>query len=321
VDRKTAAIVAGVAAVGGALAATASAGEYVRHVAIVLMINVVMAGGLHLIIRSGQLSLAHGAFMGIGAYTYALSAMYGLPNPAPVVAGVVVSGMIAYLIGAVVCRMRGVYFVLATFAFGEIARGVLNNWSSVTRGATGLSNIPGMGVGTMTIPSRLGYAAVALVVAVAALGILRRILVSNFGWRLQAIAQSELLAESIGVDTVRDKVSAFVIGSCMASLGGVLYASYVRYVSPVDFTFWRSVDMLTMNVVGGMGGLAGAALGAVSFSILGEGFRGSKEFHVILYGALLITVIRFAPDGLLGMLRGIERRVGGVGRRGRATGR
>ena len=295
------------------LVAVANLGEYPRHVMIVLMINIVMAGGLHLIIKSGQLSLGHGAFMGIGAYTYALCAMGGLPNPVPVVLGVALSGAIAYLIGAIVCRMRGVYFVLATFAFGEITRGVFNNWSSVTHGATGLTNIPGMGVSGMTITSRVGYGVLALLVAISALWFLRRVILSNFGWRLLAISQSELLSESIGFDTVKDKVKAFVIGSCLASLGGVLYASYVRYVSPTDFTFWRSVDLLTMNVIGGMGNLMGSTIGAVTFSVLSEGFRGSKEFHTILYGALLILIMRFAPAGLLGLLGRMHRLVMGAG--------
>jgi branched-chain amino acid transport system permease protein len=279
-----------------------------------------MAGGLHLIIKSGQLSLAHGAFMGIGAYSYALSAMAGLPNPIPVVVGVALSGAIAYLMGAILCRMRGVYFVLATFAFGEITRGVFNNWNSVTRGATGLTNIPGMGIGGMAITSRVGYGVLAVLLAAGALWFLHRVILSIFGWRLLAISQSELLSESIGLDTVKDKVNAFVIGSCLASLGGVLYASYVRYVSPIDFTFWRSVDLLTMNVIGGMGNLLGSTIGAVTFSVFSEGFRGGREYHIILYGALLVVVMRFAPAGLLGLFDGMRKRFVGAGSGERTTG-
>lgn len=318
--KKVAVVLSSLGAILALLVAVAHLGEYPRHVIIVLMINIIMAGGLHVIIKSGQLSLAQGAFMGIGAYTYALSAMAGLPNPVPVVVGVALSGAIACVIGAVVCRMRGVYFVLATFAFGEIARGVLNNWTSVTRGATGLTNIPGIGIGGMTLTSRMGYGVLAVLLAAGALWFLRRVLLSNFGWRLLAISQSELLSESIGFDTVKDKVSAFVIGSCLASLGGVLYASYVRYVSPIDFTFWRSVDLLTMNVIGGMGNLMGSTIGAVTFSIFSEGFRGGKEYHIILYGALLVVVMRFAPAGLLGLFGGMRRLFAGAGSSERTPG-
>ncbi len=314
------AALAALIAVAAALLAVAKLGEYPRHVIVVLMINIMMAGGLHIIIKSGQLSLAQGGFMGIGAYGYALSAMSGLPNPIPVVVGVALSGAIAYVIGAIVCRMRGVYFVLATFALGEITRGIFNNWSSVTRGATGITNIPGMGIGGVTISSRMGFGILAVLLAAAMLWLLRRVVRSNFGWRLLAISQSELLSESIGFDTITDKVKAFVIGSCLASLGGALYASYVRYVSPIDFTFWRSVDLLTMNVIGGMGNLFGSTLGAVTFSVLSEGFRASKEFHIILYGALLIGIMRFAPAGLLGLFERLHRVLGGAGFGGRTPG-
>jgi len=264
--------------------------DYNARIIINIGIYIIMALGLNLITGvTGQLSLGHAAFMSIGAYTSSLISMkLGLPFGVALLGGSLSAAFFGVLLGFPTLRLTGDYLAMATLGFAEIVRVILINLE-VTGGALGLSPIPHK----TTMP-------LVLILVVLVVFAMTRIERSRFGRALLAIREDEIAAETMGINTFRYKIVAFALGSFCAGLGGSLYAHFITYINPVDFGFNKSIEILNMVVLGGMGSIPGTILGSVVLTIAPEFLRFVEQYRMLFYGALLVIMMIFRPNGLLG---------------------
>lgn len=277
------------------------------HLAIFICLNAIQVSGLSLLARTGQVSLCHGAFAGIGAYASVAVVMgAGLPFAAGLLVAVVASAAFAWLLGAIVLRLRGVYFVLVTFAFGELVRLCLLEGDTVTGGANGITGIPPAALFGYVFSTKTSFYCLAVVITAAVFFLLHRLYRSPAGHAVDAVGENANLAEASGLGVRGTQTFAFTLGSALAGLGGALTAHYLGYVSPESFNMHLSVALIIMMVVGGRAYLFGPLVGALVMTPLPELFRGAVETQNIFYGAALILMLRFLPQGL----SSLGRRVG-----------
>ncbi len=276
--------------------------QFYINVAILILLSAVMAMALHLVMRVGYLSLAQAAFMGMGAYTSALlTTRWQMPFIVGFVSAGILTAVVGYLLGRILFRLKGVYFVLVTFALGEVVRLCFIAWDSLFGGANGITGIPKPSLLGYVFDTRLEFYYLALPLTVASLWFMCRVFLTHPGRAYEAINESENLAESTGIDTTRYKVQAFTISCFFTGIAGCLSGHYLSYVSPFAFTFWQSVDLIIMNVLGGPNVLAGPIIGAVLLVPLPELFRSAVEYQRALYGITLILIVCFLPDGIAGL--------------------
>jgi branched-chain amino acid transport system permease protein len=262
-----------------------------------VLLYTIGATSLHLVLRIGHLSLGHAAFMGLGGYTSALlTTSLGWPFAPAFVASGLVPAAVALVVGPIVLRLRGVYFVLITFTLGEVVRLVFNDWQSLTGGADGIFRIPPP---HPILVDKRAYYYFALVMATGCVGIVARVLASQAGRFVDAIRESERLAQSSGVPILRFKVMIFCIACGLVGLQGSLLAHFITFVAPGSYTFNESLNLLVMNVIGGLGGLTGPLIGATFLTALPEFLRGWVELQRLLYGVVLVLVMLFVPGGLM----------------------
>ncbi len=270
---------------------------FYTHIATLVLLYCIGAASLHLLVRLGQLSLCHAAFMGIGGYTSALlTTRLGWPFLPAFVASAIVPGVVALALGPILLRLRGVYFVMITYSFGELVRLLFNEWQSLTGGADGIFHIPPPHPFFATSRE---YYYFALVMAALCVGFTGRILSSQTGRFIDSIRESERLAQSSGVPVLRFKVMVFVLSCGLVGMQGSLMAHYIHYLSPGAFGFSESLNFLVFNVIGGMQTLAGPIIGAVFLVSLPEVLRGWVELQRVIYGVILIVVMLYAPGGLV----------------------
>lgn len=277
-------------------------GPYLDQVVVLATIYVIMAAGLNLLLGySGLLSLGHQGFYGLGAYTTALVTVnLGLPMPVGVAAAIAVAMAFGWLVGKITLRLRTAFFVIATFAFGQIGYQVALNWVSLTGGPAGFGQIPPIGAGPVELISPEEAYPVVLVVAAVTVYIVARISRSGLGFGLRAMAENENLARAVGIDTARAANLAFVTGAAMAGVAGALYAHTVGFISPEVFGFPIMINTLLMVIGGGLGTIAGPVIGAVAFTALPEVLRFGDQWRLVIYGVLLVLLVRFLPRGLWG---------------------
>ena len=288
--------------------------DYVAQILIFICIFAILAGSFNLLVGfSGLFSIAHAAFFGIGAYAVALltaPTATVLEAPLSVWLAMPLAVLIAALFGTLIAvpalRVHSDYLVVLSFGFQTVVVGIFLNWTDVTGGEGGVTGVPRpvlLGLGLVTPVHFLGYA-----VAVAALCYLLfwRMTVSPFGRMLRAIREDEVAAEALGKYVVRSKVLIFAVASALAGVGGVLFAQYVRVVDPASFTINTSVEVLAMLILGGTGNMLGSALGAAILVALPEGLRflhigagNAEQIRQIVFGLLLILMLRFRSQGLL----------------------
>lgn len=266
---------------------------YFLRIILIIGVNIILALGLNLITGvTGQLSMGHAGFMSLGAYTSAILTMnYGVSFPLALLAGSLAAALFGFIIGLPTLRLQGDYLAMVTIGFAEIIRVFFLNFEPGGK-AVGLSGIP-QETNLVTV-----WVLVAVIVFLNA-----RFLKSRIGRGLYAIREDEIAAESCGVDTTRLKVLAFVLGASLGGLGGGLYAHYMFYIDPQVFNFTKSIEILNMVVLGGMGSIPGTILGAVLLTILPEFLRVVAEYRLLFYGALLVILMIFRPNGLLGDVR------------------
>ena len=279
---------------------------------IVIGIYMILALSLNLLIGyAGLFSVGQGAFYGVGAYAAAiLSTRYGLPFAVEVVAAAAITGLVGYVIGRPILRLRGDHLALATFGLAVIAYSVFNNWSDLTRGPLGIRGIPPVSLFSFRFTSLWSYAALVTAFVAFTLLCLWRLTHSPFGKVLEAIREDDVAALAIGKNITRFKVAAFVISSCFAGLAGVLYAHYITYIDPSSFVIGESFLIFSMVVFGGMGSNLGSMVGAAVLVALPEllrfvGLPGdiAAQMRDVIYGALIVIVINWRPQGLLGKAR------------------
>ncbi len=298
----------------GALLAIAAAAPawvwnpYYLHTLIMAGIFAVLALSLNLLLGyTGQLSLGHAAFFGIGAYTSGLlTVKLGWSPWLGLLAAIVLPAASGWLIGRLALKLRGAYFVLLTISFAGVVSLVSVNWMDLTNGPLGLPGVPPVEISLPALPvlSFQSKAAYYYLVVVAVLGsylVCLAVIRSRIGRALVALRENETLAASVGIDSTHYLVLAAVLSAAMAGLAGGLYAHYTRFVSPEVFLFSYTVTMVIMVVAGGKGTLAGPIVGAVIFTLVPEALRAltSWQWQMLLYGVLLIAVLFFMPRGIV----------------------
>ena len=300
---------------GLAVAATAPFwvwNPYHLHTLIMAGIFAVLALSLNLLLGyTGQLSLGHAAFFGIGAYATALLTVKLEWSPwIGLLAAVVLPGLAGWVIGRLALKLRGAYFVLLTISFAGCVSLVSVNWMDLTNGPLGLPGVPALeialpGVPALSLRTKVAFYYVVLVAVVLAYLVCLALVRSRVGRALVALRENETLAASVGIDGTHYLVLAAVVSAAMAGFGGGLYAHYTRFVSPEVFLFTYTVTMVIMVVAGGKGTLAGPVVGAVLFTVLPEALRAatSWQWQMLLYGILLIGVLFFLPEGIVPALR------------------
>ncbi|MGF1623132.1 MAG: branched-chain amino acid ABC transporter permease [Rhodomicrobiaceae bacterium] len=272
------------------------------HIAIMMCLAIMATTGLAVIARVGQLSLAHGAFVGLGAYTSVIIVMrLELPFFLGPIAAVIVTAAVAALIGFPLLRLRGVYFVLITFALNELFRLVMLEFPSVSGGSSGIPNIPPVSFGPFVLQDKAVFYVFALILAGLIFGILALIDRGMLGRKFAAVEENALLAESSGISVSRNQALAFVIGSAIAGFTGAITAHYIQFISPESFSFHVSVSYIILLVVGGRLALWGPVVGALVLTPLPELLRGALEYQHVLYGLALIVILQFLPRGLVSL--------------------
>ena len=295
--------------------------QYILHLLVMTGIFIIAAMSLNLLLGyTGQLSLGHVAFFGIGAYTSSLLALgksvplvgsltlewTGKPVWIAMLAGTAVAGLFGWLVGKISFKVRGAYFVIVSVSFAEVVRLVALNWLELTEGPMALNNIPPL---TLAIPGLFEFRVVGkvanyyLVLAVGALCfvIIARLVHSRAGRAMIALRENEPLATSVGVDVTRYLVLATVVAAAMAGAAGALYAHFIRIVDPDVFLFIYTVTMVIMVVTGGKGTLWGPIVGGFIFGLVPPVLRevAPPEVQWIVYGVLMILVVYFLPQGIV----------------------
>jgi branched-chain amino acid transport system permease protein len=285
--------------------------SYFQHVLILVLLYVTLGSAWNILGGfAGQLSLGHAAFFGIGAYNAAIIASKsGLSPWWAMITGPLSVLPVALLVGWTCFRLRGPYFTLATIAVGEVVRLIALNWDSLTGGAVGIVIRPSLFSGTSKVP----YYYVILVIAISTVLLCRWITKRKLGFYLLAIREDQETAESIGINTTRYKLTALLISAAITALAGAFFANYFLFVDPSHgstvLTLALSVEIVLMAIIGGQGTVAGPVVGAVLLKVSSEVFRNVfKQANLLIYGALLIVVILFMPDGLMGGFRRLIRR-------------
>ena len=271
-------------------------GIYELSLATVVGINIILAVGLNLITGfCGQISLGHAAFYGIGAYTAALMAKAGMPGPVNLVAAMVMAGAVGVLVGMTSLRVREDFLAITTMGVGFLFLGIVRQQESLLGGELGISSIPSFGLGKM------GFFVLSLVLVVLAVAFSLYIKRSWMGFAFEAVADDEDTARVISVDVPAYKLAAFALGTALAGLAGGLYCYFARFIVPDDFGFITSISVLSMVAVGGIGSVFGVIVGTALLTLIPEFFRFISDYKLLVYGALLFGVMRFAPDGLAGL--------------------
>jgi len=261
--------------------------------------------GLHFLMGlSGQLSLAQGAFFGVGAYTAAiLSTDYDLPFPVTMSATVVAGLVVGLTLGYLTLRLVGHYLALATIGFAVIAHIVFLQWRPVTKGPDGISGVRAPTIGTIIFDQNFYYFYIvwAFLVVLALIG--WKLKQSRVGRAWLAIREDELAAASTGINVLNFKVLAFTLSTIYGAIAGGLYAhGLTHYISPDNFLFDLSVTMLVMLLLGGQGSVIGAIIGAMLVTALPEGLRFLDQYYLVVYGALVILLVIYLPQGLWGLV-------------------
>jgi branched-chain amino acid transport system permease protein len=287
-----------------------TANQFYVHLANLILLNSIFAVSLGLIASVGQISLGHAAFVAAGAYISALAALsFKLPPILGIVLAGLVTGLAAVLLGKILLRLRGVYFVLVTFLAGQVFTLVVLNWESVTHGANGLIGIPAISIFGFPLSTRLRFYYFALAAFVLVVTFVWALMRSQYGRAFRSIAENIRLAESSGIDVSHYQVVAFALGSGIAGAAGAAMVHYVRFLSPDSFTFHDSVAYITMLVVGGRHSMIGGVLGALFLTPLPELLRGFVGAQHIIYGAILLAVLMFIPNGLVSVGRSLLAKV------------
>jgi branched-chain amino acid transport system permease protein len=272
---------------------------YILQLLNIAILNAIVVLGLNFATGwTGQINFGQAAFYGLGAYTTAIATKAGLPWITTPFMSVVVVIAASLVLGLPTLRLRTYYLAMTTIGFGEIIRLIIVHWEPVTGGTSGLREIPGVSVFGFGPQGQLQHYYLLAAALALALLVASRIRNSKLGRAMIATRDSEIAAEQSGVDTVRTKLMAFMIGGVYAGLAGCLYASSIRFISPDSFSGIQAVLLMTMLIVGGMGSIAGCVIGAVALTILPEALRFLGQWYLVLYGLGVIVVIVLAPGGL-----------------------
>jgi len=279
--------------------------EYIVHVMILVYIYMILASSLDILVGyTGALNLGHAAFFAIGAYTSTLLSMRLGISPW---IGLILGGLFAMVAGLILgipcLRLRGPYLAISTLGFGIVVYMFLNNLEEITRGPLGIPGIPPLpGLGILDFTKKTTYYYFAMILGLTCLLILKLLATSRYGKILIAIREDEDAAKAIGVNIALYRLLAFMIATFFAGLAGGVYAHYIRYISPDLSTLSESITILSMTLVGGFGTIVGPAFGALLLTFISELLRPLLEYRFLIYGGLIVFIVRFMPGGIIGTL-------------------
>jgi branched-chain amino acid transport system permease protein len=291
--------------------------EYYLQILTQAYVLAISACGLNVILGfAGQLSLAHSAFFGIGAYAVALLATKaGVPFWFGLPAGVLICSAAGYLIGSICLRSRGHYFAIFTLAVGIIIHLVIQKWESLTHGHIGVIGIPGPApLGPLTFDSNVGRSYLALFFLALTVAATARLARSPIGRTWMAVRESEALAAAVGVDVMAAKRTAFTISVAFAGLAGGLFAGFIGFLGPEAANVEMTFNTLLYVMVGGMSSLSGPVIGTFIVYGLSQVLAVLQQYQMVIFGLALVLLIRFMPSGLAGAFRPGPRSLRGDGR-------
>ena len=265
----------------------------IENTLVMIGINIILAVGLNLVIGiSGQFSLGHAGFMAIGAYA---TAIFSIKTPTftgfltGLLIGAILSGFVALIVGIPTLRLSGDYLAIATLGVSEIIRTLIMNLDSITNGPAGLFGI------TPFVTWSMVYIIVCLTTLITT-----NFINSAAGRATLSVRENEIAAESMGVNTTKYKVVAFVIGAMTAAIAGGLYSSYIQTIVPGNFDFMKSIDILIIVVFGGVGSITGTFIAAIALGFLNMFLQDAGTIRMIIYALALVIIMIFKPTGLLG---------------------
>lgn len=284
--------------------------EYILHIIIMLGIYVILVLSANLPVGMAKmLTMCQAAFYGIGAYIGTFFLMqFNLPFIVLAAIVMVATGLFSLLVSFASVKLKDDYFILATLGFQMIVYTILYNWTDLTRGPYGIPGIPSIKLfGVLSLSGVWGYAALAIVLAVAVALLFSIIKRSPYGRVLKAMRHDEQAVKALGRNTSMFKVETFFLSAAFSGLAGMIYASYVSYIDPTSFTLDESIFIITALFIGGLGNVKGPILGAVFVIILPEILRFvglpdaiAANMRQIIYGLALVIIMFIRPQGLLG---------------------
>lgn len=280
------------------------ASNYQVSILAIAGIHVLLALGLNLVMGyTGQVSLGHAGFYGLGAYASGvLSTKYGVNPWLAFIAALAVTGAASAVIGAIALRLQGYFLSMATLGFGIILYILFVELDELTGGQAGLVGIPELTVGAFRVANDISYYYLVWTLVGLMMLFAFHLVDSRVGRSLRAIQGDETAASLVGINTWSTKVMVFVIAAMMASAGGSLYAHYVTVLTPDSFGFFFSIELVVMVIIGGSGSVWGALIGAVLLTLLPEYLRVMKDYDVLIYGSIVILVVMFVPRGIAGSI-------------------
>ncbi|MFD1710232.1 branched-chain amino acid ABC transporter permease [Ottowia sp. GY511] len=283
---------------------------WLAQLSFVLIYGIIGLGLMLLAGYTGQFSLGHAAFVGVGAYAQAVLTNAGLPFPLAMLCAAVLAALVGVVVGLPALRVKGIYLGIATLAFGFIVEEVFARWEKLTGGNAGM-HVKAPTIGSWHIDSGEGFYFIALVTAVLCTLAILNLLRSATGRAFVAIRDSEISAQSMGIQLARYKTLSFALSAALAGIGGALYAHKMRFLSPDQFSILQSIDLLLLVVIGGLGSVHGAFLGAIFLIAMPQLISLFKDYlpdaigqapglQAVVYGAVLIAFVLFEPLGLYG---------------------
>ena len=287
-------------------------GSYFLNVLVFIGINTMLAVALNLLLGyAGQISLGHAAFFGLGAYVSGvLTTRFGFDPWLALVIAAAVSGVLAFVIGFPILKLKGHYLAMATLGFGIIMFIIFNETVAVTGGPSGLSGIPNIQISSLIFDNDWSNYYLIWTITLLVMLLSINLSQSRIGRALRAIADSEVAARVMGVNARLLKVQIFTVSAVISAMAGSLYAHTMTFISPASFGFNFSIELVTMVIIGGLGSIYGSFLGAAILTILPEFLRILQDFDIIVYGLMLIIMTMYLPGGLIS---GLEQIAGFIG--------
>ncbi|WP_462323840.1 ABC transporter permease subunit [Desulfoplanes sp.] len=281
---------------------------YQTNIMISALIYVVLGLGLNIVVGlAGLLDLGYVAFYAVGAYSYALlNYHFGLGFWAVLPLGACFGALFGIVLGFPVLRLRGDYLAIVTLGFGEIIRLVLENWNAFSFGPSGIANIPRPGFFgvDLTMHSATLYIYYIMIgMAVFTIFVVNRLQNSRIGRAWLALREDEIACQAMGIDRTKTKLTAFALGATWAGMVGVVFAAKTTFINPASFTFMESAIILSVVVLGGMGSIVGVMLAALILILLPEYLRAFSEYRMLIFGASMVLMMVFRPQGLIANVR------------------
>lgn len=277
---------------------------YQTNIMTTVLMYVVLGLGLNIVVGlAGLLDLGYVAFYAVGAYSYALlNYHYGLDFWMALPVGALIGAGFGILLGFPVLRLRGDYLAIVTLGFGEIIRLILENWNDFSFGPSGIANIPrpsfpGIQFSLQSATIYMYFLMICLVLFT--IFVVTRLQNSRIGRAWVALREDEIACQTMGIDKVKTKLTAFALGATWAGMVGVIFAAKTTFINPASFTFIESAIILSIVVLGGMGSIPGVVIGAFILILMPEYLRAFSDYRMLLFGGILVVMMVFRPQGII----------------------